>query len=147
MKAVHQSNTCIYFHLTAFSDRENLLLSVVSLRSSYRLRKPTDRTTIHLSHHTLAHSFYFFPVCLSSLHILSHAPSLTSHLLSLCLSPVSMLSCFIFCPSLAVTYFSFSTVSFSHIPATSTVACHHPGSHSSSLYHLLNHSCFDITGL
>ncbi len=40
----------------------------MSLRSSlYRLRKPTDRTTLHLSHHRLAHPcFIFYPVFVRS---------------------------------------------------------------------------------
>ena len=93
--------------------KENLLLSVLSLRSLYRLRKPTDRTTLHLSHRApLFHIYIFFcPVCQRSLHILSHAPSLISHLLSLCLSPVSILSCFIFGLSLDVTHFFLSLAS------------------------------------
>ncbi len=98
---------------------------------------------------SISHTTYLLSLvssCLSSLHILSHGPSLISHLFTLCLSPVSVPSSFIFCPSLAVTYFSFSTVYFSHIPATSSVACHHPGAHSSSLNHLLNHSLCDILG-
>lgn len=100
-----------------------------------------------LTPHTLAHPCYIFPVCLSSLHIPSHSPSPISHLsLSMYPSPVSILSCFLFCPFLAVTYFSFSTISLSHIPASSPVACHHPGSHSSSPYHLLSHSFCDTTG-
>lgn len=93
--------------------------------------------------YSLSFHLLFYPICLSSLHILSHAPSLISHLFSPRLSPVSILCCFtFFCSSLAVTYFSFSAVYFSHIPATSSVACHHPGCHSSSLYHpfiLWNH--------
>lgn len=62
-------------------------------------------------------------------------------------SPSSSFTCLytlalFFCSSPAVTYFSGS---FSHIPATTSIACHHRGSHSSSLHHLLNGSfCDDV---
>lgn len=86
--------TSISQHL---SDKENLLLFVMSLRFSYRLREPTNRTTLHSLHRVLAHPcFIFYPVSLSSLHILLHAPSLFSHLFSLFLFHLSLYSRFIF---------------------------------------------------
>lgn len=69
----------------------------MSLRFSYRLRKPTNRTSLHFLHRVLAHPcFIFYLVSLSSLHILLHAPSLFSHLFSLFLFHLSLYSCFIF---------------------------------------------------
>lgn len=143
---------CIYFHLTAcLSDRENLLSSILSLRYLYSLRKPTARTTLHLLHHIFTHPcFIFYPVCLSSLHILSHAPSLIFHLFSLCLSPV-FISLFYFllfsrCQSFLI--FNSFSVSLLHpcTPTTPTPTFHHPGSHNSSLYRPLKCSLCDIIG-
>lgn len=75
----------------------------------YRLRKPTNRTALHFLHHVPAHPcFIFYPVSLSSLHILLHAPSVFSHLLWLSLSPAFRLLFYFSLSPRCYLFFSFS---------------------------------------
>lgn len=117
----------------------------MSLRFLYRLRNPTDRTALHLLHYTCSPLFHFLSH-LSELPSYSLTCSITHFPPFLSLSITCLHTLVLFFAPLSVTHFSFSTVSFSHIPATSFIACHRPGSHSSSLYPLLNCLFCDISG-
>lgn len=101
----------------------------MSLKSLYGLRKPTDRSALHRSRRILPRPrfiFLIFPVCLSCLHILSHAPSLLSHLFSLsitCLHTLVFFYVFALRSPLLISHFQL--FSSSHVPANSSDA-HQP---------------------
>lgn len=117
----------------------------MSLKSLYRLRKPTDSNTLHVSPHNLVSYFISSCVCLSELPSYSLTCTSVSHLPPfLSVSPVSVFSCFIFCPSFALIIHPYFF--FSHIPVTSSVPHHHLDSHSSALYHLWKRTFFFYPG-
>lgn len=103
----------------------------MSLKSLYRLRKPTDSNTLHVSPHNLVSYFISSCVCLSELPFLFSITCLCIFL-------------FYFLPFFRSYYPSLFL--FSHIPVTSSVPHHHLDSHSSALYHLWKRTFFFYPG-
>lgn len=98
-----------------------------------------------MSLHTTLFHILFLPayVCLSYLHILSHAHCLSFATFSFSITCLCVFL-FYFLPFFRSYYPSLFL--FSHIPVTSSVPHHHLDSHSSALYHLWKRTFSSIQG-